>query len=80
MTTKPRFAFALDYVKDVEVSKQFYVGVLALEPDRSHPTFAQFASFAVASDESLGGKGESELYWAVDDAELAFRESMVRAE
>jgi catechol 2,3-dioxygenase-like lactoylglutathione lyase family enzyme len=80
MPTNPRFAFALDYVKDVEVAKRFYVDVLGLEVERNHPTFVQFDRFAIASDESLGGKGESELYWVVDDAEIAFGDLSKRAE
>ncbi|MDF2694507.1 MAG: hypothetical protein K0S65_2890 [Labilithrix sp.] len=80
MPMKLRFGFALDYVKDVEVAKRFYVDVLGLELERSHPTFAQFDRFAIASDESLGGRGESELYWVVDDAEAAFRELSAKAE
>jgi len=30
--------------------------------------------FAIASDESMGGTNEPELYWVVDDAEAAFSE------
>jgi catechol 2,3-dioxygenase-like lactoylglutathione lyase family enzyme len=75
----PRFGFVVAYVPDVEAAKRFYVEVLGLAVDREHPTFVQFKDgagsyFAVASDESLGGRGEPELYWLVDDAEAAYRE------
>ena len=74
MTTTPRFGFALEYVRDVESARRFYEDVFGLKAERSHPTFVQFEHFAIASDESLGGKDEPELYWLVDDAEAAFRE------
>lgn len=85
MTATPRFGFALEYVSDVEAVKRFYVDVLGLAVEREHPTFVQFkdragANFAIASDESLGGRGELELYWLVDDAEVAFRELSGKAE
>ncbi|MPZ98285.1 MAG: hypothetical protein GEU80_02930 [Dehalococcoidia bacterium] len=79
MPGTPRFAFALDYVTDIEAAKRFYVDVLGLEVEREHPTFVQFASFAIAGDEPAGG-GETELYWAVEDAEAAFREMSQHAE
>ncbi len=85
MTIKPRFGFALENVPDIEAAKRFYVEVLGLEVERDHPTFVQFkeqagARFAIASDESLSGRHEPELYWLVDDAETAFRELSQKAE
>lgn len=85
MTTKPRFGFALEYVSDIGAAQRFYVEVLGLEVERYHPTFVQFkdqagASYAVASDESMGGRGNLELYWLVDDAEAAFSEITQKAE
>ena len=79
MTTTPRFGFALEYVTDVEAVKRFYVEVLGLAVEREHPTFVQFkdqagVNYAIASDESLGGNNELELYWLVDDVEAAYRE------
>ncbi|HEX5501519.1 MAG TPA: VOC family protein [Thermomicrobiales bacterium] len=79
MAIASRFAFALEYVPDVEAVKRFYVDVLGLEVEREHPTFVQFkdragANYAIASDESLGGRNELELYWLVDDVEAAYRE------
>lgn len=85
MATKAQFGFVLEYVSDIEAVKRFYVGVLGLEVDREHPTFVQFrdqggTSFAIASDESIGGRGEPELYWLVDDAEAAFSEVSDKAD
>jgi catechol 2,3-dioxygenase-like lactoylglutathione lyase family enzyme len=80
MSIKPRFGFALEYVPDVETAKRFYVDVLGLDVERSHPTFVQFGHFAIASDASMGGHGEPELYWLVDDATAAFNELSTTAE
>lgn len=80
MPTKPRFGFALEYVTDIEAAKRFYVDVLGLEMERHHPTFVQFASFAIANDESMSGSREPELYWLVDDAEAALKELSRKAE
>ena len=85
MATKPTFGFALEYVPDVEEAKRFYVDVMGLEVDREHPTFVQFKDgagsyFAVASDEPIGGSGELELYWLVEDAEAAYRDLSAKAE
>ena len=79
MTSKPRFGFVLEYVADVDAVKRFCVDVLGLEVEREHPTLVQFrdqagAAFAIASDESLSGRNDPELYWVVDDAEVAFRD------
>jgi predicted enzyme related to lactoylglutathione lyase len=65
--------------------KRFYVQVLGLEIEREHPVFVQFkdqsgANFAIASDESLSGGREPELYWLVDDAEAAFSDLSKKAE
>ena len=85
MTTTPRFGLALEYVSDIEAAKRFYIDVLGLEVERDSPTFVQFkeqagANFAIASDEPLGGGGNLELYWLVDDAEAAFGELSQKAE
>jgi catechol 2,3-dioxygenase-like lactoylglutathione lyase family enzyme len=81
MTNTPRFNFALEYVDDVPAVTRFYVDVLGLKVEREHPTFVQFQDhFAIASDESLGGTRETELYWLVDDAEAAYKELSQRAE
>ena len=72
----PRFAFALEYVDDIEAAKRFYVEVLGLRVEREAPVFIQFQDsagirYAIASDEPLSGSRGLELYWQVDDAEAA---------
>jgi catechol 2,3-dioxygenase-like lactoylglutathione lyase family enzyme len=79
MSVKPRFGFVLEYVTDVEAARRFYVEVLGLEVERYHPSFVQFGTFAIASDESMTGTREPELYWLVDDAEAAFQELSQKA-
>jgi len=59
MTTKPRFGFALAYVTDIQAAKRFYVDVLGLEVQREALVFVQFPNFAIASDESISGTGET---------------------
>ena len=81
----PKFGFALEYVSDIEAAKRFYVDVLGLEVDREHPTFVQFKDasgsyFAIASDGSMDGSNDLELYWLVDDAEAAYKALAKRAE
>jgi catechol 2,3-dioxygenase-like lactoylglutathione lyase family enzyme len=77
MSTKPRFAFVLEYVADVEAAKPFYQEILGLTVEREHPTFIQFkdaagVAFAISSDTPLGN-GAPEVCWVVDDAEAAYR-------
>jgi catechol 2,3-dioxygenase-like lactoylglutathione lyase family enzyme len=74
MNNKPKFGFILEYVTDIEVSKRFYVEVLGLEVEREHPVFVQFNHFAIASDESMSGSRDPEVYWLVDDVEATFHE------
>ena len=81
----PRFAFALEYVDDIEAAKRFYVEVLGLRVEREAPVFIQFQDsagirYAIASDESLTGSRGLELYWLVDDAEAACSMLSQRAE
>ena len=80
MKKKPRFGFVVEYVKDVEAAKRFYVEVCGLEVERYHPTYVQFEHFAIAGDKPIGGEGGPELYWLVDDAEAAFAEMSSKAE
>lgn len=80
MSTSTQFGFVIEYVTDIEAARRFYVEVLGLEVERYHPTFVQFKSFALASDESLSGTGEPELYWLVDDAEAAYADLSQKAE
>ena len=74
MSQAPRFGFAIHYVTDIQVARRFYAETLGLKVERQAPNFVQFGSFAIASDESMTGKRETELYWLVDDAERALRE------
>ncbi len=80
MSSKPKFGFVLEYVADVETAKRFYVEVMGMEVERYHPTYVQFSNFAIASDESLSGTRDREVYWLVDDAEAAFSELSKKAE
>jgi predicted enzyme related to lactoylglutathione lyase len=73
MSKPPRFGFAIEYVNDIETAKKFYTDVVGLTVERQHPTFVQFSSFAIASDASMTGSRDTELYWLVDDAEASFR-------
>lgn len=85
MVTKVRFGFVLEYVSDIEAVKRYYVDVLGLAVEREHSTFVQFtdhagATFAIASDESMSGTRDPELYWLVDDAESTFSELSRKAD
>ncbi len=80
MNKKPEFGFILEYVKDIEAAKEFYVSIMGLKVERTSPVFVQFKHFAIASDESLSGTGEPEVYWIVDDAQGAFDELSQKAE
>jgi predicted enzyme related to lactoylglutathione lyase len=85
MTIEARFGFVLEYVTDIEATKHFYVEVLGLQVERYAPVFVQFkdkagANYAIASDESMTGGREPEMYWLVDDAEAAFGELSKKAD
>jgi len=80
MKSKPVFGFFLEYVPDVEAAKRFYMDVFGLEVERTSPVFVQFEHFAIASDESMSGTREPEVYWLVEDAEASFREFSQKAE
>jgi predicted enzyme related to lactoylglutathione lyase len=80
MSNKAKFGFVLEYVTDIEAAKRFYVEVLGLEVERYSPMFIQFHNFAIASDESMTGNRDPEVYWLVDDAEAALKELSQKAE
>ena len=80
MSNEPKFGFILEYVTDIEATKRFYVEILGLEVERYSPVFVQFKHFAIASDESMSGNRNSEVYWLVDDAEAAFNDFSQKAE
>ncbi len=75
----PGFGLVVEYTKDIERATRFYVEVLGLRPERVAPMFVQFEHFAIASDASLGGKDQPELYWLVEDAEAAWRTLSAKA-
>jgi catechol 2,3-dioxygenase-like lactoylglutathione lyase family enzyme len=79
MNQKPKFGFVLEYVTDIEAARRFYVDVMGLEVERLSPVFIQFKHFAVASDESLTGARDPEVYWTVEDAQAAFEELSTKA-
>ncbi|MCC7446655.1 MAG: hypothetical protein IT324_04525 [Anaerolineae bacterium] len=80
MSNAPKFGFVLEYVKDIETVKTFYEAVIGLKVERYSPVFVQFSNYAIASDESLSGTGEPEVYWIVDDAEATFADLSQKAE
>ena len=80
MNVKPKFGFYLEYVADVEAARRFYKDIMGLEEERYHPTYIQFEHFAIASDESMSGTRQPELYWLVEDAEPALQELSRKAE
>lgn len=80
MSNKPEFGFVLEYVTDIEAARRFYVDVLGLEVERISPVFVQFSHFAIASDESMSGSRDPELYWLVNDAQAAFDDISQKAE
>jgi catechol 2,3-dioxygenase-like lactoylglutathione lyase family enzyme len=80
MSNKPEFGFVLEYVTDIEAARRFYVEILGLEVERINPVFVQFNHFAIASDESMSGNRDPEVYWLIDDAEAAFSDFSQKAE
>jgi catechol 2,3-dioxygenase-like lactoylglutathione lyase family enzyme len=80
MSNNARFGFVLEYVADIEAARRFYVDELGLAVERSAPTFVQFANFAIASDESMSGTREPEIYWIVEHADAAFGDLSRKAE
>ena len=80
MNNNPKFGFIVEYVTDIAAARRFYSEVLQLKVERDHPTFVQFEHFALASDESLGGSRDREIFWLVEDAEAAFADFSRKAE
>ncbi|MGE5595121.1 MAG: VOC family protein [Hyphomicrobiales bacterium] len=80
-----RFAFPIEYVRDIEASKRFYTGVLGFNVERGHPVFVEFRDaagngYAIATDEQMEKDVTLELYWTVDDIEAAYNELSGKAE
>jgi predicted enzyme related to lactoylglutathione lyase len=80
MNNQPKFGFVVEYVKDIEAVKRFYVETLGLVVERYSPVFIQFNNFAIASDESMSGNHDPEVYWLVDDADAAFKDLSQKGE
>ena len=80
MASTPEFGFVVEYVDDIEAARRFYADVVGLRVEREHPTFVQFEHFAIASDAPVGGTGEPEVYWIVDDVQAAFARISAEAE
>jgi catechol 2,3-dioxygenase-like lactoylglutathione lyase family enzyme len=80
MSNKPKFGFHLEYVSDIEAARRFYADVLGLKVERISPDFVQFHHFAIASDESMSGTRDPEVYWIVEDAQTAFDDISQKAE
>ena len=80
MTEIMQFGFVVEYVKDIDSATRFFVDVLGLQVQRTHPQFVQFEHFALASDESLTGRDEPEVYWLVDDASAAVHDLSAKGE
>jgi predicted enzyme related to lactoylglutathione lyase len=79
------FAFALEYVSDIEAAKRFYTEIFGLQIEREAPVFIQFKDqnnvrYAIASDEAMSENRGIELYWRVDDAEAAYNTLSKQAE
>jgi len=80
MNNQPTFGFVVEYVTDIEASRNFYVNVLGLKVERHAPDFVQFDTFAIASDDPMEKGSEFELYWLVGDAEAAYSDLSHKAE
>jgi catechol 2,3-dioxygenase-like lactoylglutathione lyase family enzyme len=77
---KSQFGLVVEYVKDIEAAKRFYVDILGMEVERTAPNYVQFGQFAIAADQPLGGTGEPEFYWFVQDAQGAYSDLSKKAE
>ena len=80
MNNQPQFGFVLEYVTDIEAAKRFYVEIVGLQVERVSPVFVQFKNFAIASDASMSGTRDPEVYWLVENAQAAFDDFSRKAE
>jgi len=80
MTINSKFGFIVEYVADIEEARRFYVEVLGLEVERYSPVYIQFKNFAIATDESISGRRDPEVYWLVENAEEAYNELSLKGE
>jgi catechol 2,3-dioxygenase-like lactoylglutathione lyase family enzyme len=53
MNTKPQFGFVIEYVKDIDAARRFYVEVLGLEIEREHPTYPSFVTLEALKSHSI---------------------------
>ncbi len=72
--------FVIARVADVAAARQFYTETLGFEIEDELPGFVQFrapsgASYAIGVD---GQKGDTELWWVVDDAEATLADLVAR--
>jgi len=75
------FGFVLEYVTDLAAARDFYVDHLGLKVEQAAPVFIQFNHhLAIASDESMTGTRDPEIYWLVADVEAAFTELSQKVE
>ncbi|WP_419782809.1 VOC family protein [Malaciobacter marinus] len=72
MNEKPKFGFVVEYVKDINIAKKFYVETMNLDIQREHPNYIQFDTFAIATDEPMGAETKQEIYWLVNDIDNVF--------
>jgi predicted enzyme related to lactoylglutathione lyase len=80
MTISPKFGFVIEYVTDIEAARRFYTEVVGIKIERFAPNYIQFQNFAIASDESLSGNRDPEIYWLVEDADAAYNELSQKSE
>ncbi len=80
MSSKPQFGFVIEYVTDIEAARRFYVDIVGLQVQRYHPVFVQFENFAIASDESMSGTRDPEIYWLVEDVQASFADLSQKAD
>ena len=77
---EPKFGFIVEYVKDIEKSKNFYSKTLGLKIVREFPVYVEFEKFAIASDEPMVKGAKQEIYWLVDDINSTFNSISKNAE
>jgi len=80
MNEEPKFGFIVEYVKNIEIAKKFYVETLGLKVKREYPVYVEFETFAIASDEPMIKGAKQEIYWLVDDVNTIFDSISQKAE
>ena len=77
---EPKFGFIVEYVKDIEKSKNFYAETMGLKIIRECPVYVEFETFAIASDEPMQKGAKQEIYWLVEDINSIFNSISKKAE